>query len=559
MSQHKRLWFFKRIMAQLEDAIIVTDTDQKIIYVNNALEKLMGYKRDEIIGKYPDIFNAESDKDKIQDNIIKTLEKGMTYRGFHLNRRKDGSLFTIGMKISPLYDNEDKVVGYLGVHRDATYEKNIEKYNKIAIDVLKILNDKMEKRDSIFEIINIIKKYTNFDAIAIRLKEGDDFPYYTSIGFSDIFLKKENFLCTYNGDGNCHLDCLCGYVLSGNKNPYLPCFTTEGSFWTNSTSDIDLFDLISVNTRGTCNKSGYESVAIIPLRGKEGILGVLQLNGKERGMISHGFVTFMEGVAQSIGIAISTRNQIDKVTTSEKTLREAAKELNEKNRELEQFAYITSHDLQEPLRIIRIYSQFLHDKFCGEFNDEDHKYFKYVTDAVERMRNLIKELLDFSRVGRKDKPFEIIKIANIIDEVKENLEIAIKESNAQIIIDDPFNIPIINGVRIRIIQLFYNLIHNSIKFRSEKDPIINIGFKEEVSHWLFYIKDNGIGIEEQYYDRIFELFKRLYSRDKYPGTGIGLALCHRIVEFHGGNIWVDSTVGEGSTFYFTISKSIVIE
>jgi light-regulated signal transduction histidine kinase (bacteriophytochrome) len=173
-----------------------------------------------------------------------------------------------------------------------------------------------------------------------------------------------------------------------------------------------------------------------------------------------------------------------------------------------------------------------------------------------RMRTLIKELLDFSRVGRRDKPFENVSVEEVIQEALTDYQMVIKDNDAKIVIGD--NLPTIFAIRFRIKQLISNIISNSLKFRSDKQPVINIDYCIDHDHWLFCIKDNGIGIDPQYFDRIFGIFKRLYSRDEYPGTGIGLALCKRIVETHGGKIWVDSEENKGTCVYFTIPRHMKV-
>lgn len=549
-------WFYKEIVESIEEAIFVTDLSINIIYANKAAEKLFGYSKEELIGQHPSFLSAEKEAQKIRAEIEKTIRSNNTYKGFQYKRKKNGEIFIVEMKVSPLYNDSNEIVGYLAIHRNATSEKTIEKYNNIAMEILKLLNEKDSKKDVVYEIIKTIKKYAKLDSIGIRLKDGDDFPYYTTIGFDDKFVIQENFLCSVNPGGNFTLDCICGKVLGGDVNLYCSCFTGGGSFWTNDIDDTleKNKDLASIN-RNTCREFNYKSMALIPLKSGKEIIGLLQLNGKSKDMLNGGFIAFLEGMAESIGVAISNRTQMEQIISSEKRLRDTAQALREKNRELEQFAYIASHDLQEPLRIINIYSQFLHDKCKSGLDEEGERYFTYLSNSVTRMITLIRELLDFSRVGRKDKPFEEINLSEILSEIQEDLALSIKENNASIIIDQ--EMPVINGVKIRIRQLFYNLISNSLKFRSEtRDPIINIGCCEDESCWLFYVKDNGIGIEKKYYDRVFEIFKRLYSREKYPGTGIGLALCQRIVETHGGKIWIDSIPAEETTFYFTISKSI---
>ena len=233
-----------------------------------------------------------------------------------------------------------------------------------------------------------------------------------------------------------------------------------------------------------------------------------------------------------------------------------SEDLKKSNEELQEFAYIASHDLQEPLRVISSYCQLLKEKEYDRVDEEGKKYFDYVIDSSIRMKTLIKELLDYSGVGRRDKPFEKINLKNLLQEVLHDFEFRIKETKAQIIIEN--NLPEIFGVSFRIKQLLHNIISNSLKFIGKKHPIIRIGCCEDLNNsnsWFFYIKDNGIGIEPKYYNRVFGIFRRLYSREEYPGTGIGLALCKRIVETHHGEIWVESQTGDGTSIYFTISKS----
>jgi len=229
-------------------------------------------------------------------------------------------------------------------------------------------------------------------------------------------------------------------------------------------------------------------------------------------------------------------------------------QLQKSNEELEEFAYVASHDLQEPLRVVASYCQLLKDKNYPGIDEDGLKYIDYSISSALRMRTLIKELLDYSRVGRTDKPFEYVDIREIIQEVIADYQMAINDSDAKIIIEG--DIPVLFTIRFRMKQLISNLFSNALKFKSEKLPVIQIGVCKKEDAWLFYVKDNGIGIESQYFDRIFGIFKRLYSRDEYPGTGIGLAICKRIVEAHRGKIWVDSDGKTGTCIYFTIAKHI---
>jgi len=238
----------------------------------------------------------------------------------------------------------------------------------------------------------------------------------------------------------------------------------------------------------------------------------------------------------------------------ERNLEKIARELEQSNKELEEFAYIASHDLQEPLRTVSSYCQFIEDNYGERLDLEGHKFMGYIIDATARMKYLIKDLLDFSKVGREGKPIENINSNVLLKDIIKDFKVTKEETSAEIKFDK--KLPIVTGERVRIRQLFYNLISNAIKFRRKGViPVVKIGCEDNEYFWKFYVKDNGVGIEEKQFRNIFGIFKRLYTREEYPGTGIGLAVCKRIVENMGGKIWVESEKNKGSVFYFTLSKN----
>lgn len=251
-----------------------------------------------------------------------------------------------------------------------------------------------------------------------------------------------------------------------------------------------------------------------------------------------------------IGVFASARD-ITERKEAEKILKSRLDELARSNAELEQFAYVSSHDLQEPLRMIASYLQLLERKYKGKLDAKADKYINFSVDGATRMQNLIDDLLAFSRVTTQANELEPTNLESIYNEVLLNLEVLINENKA-IIKHDP--LPVIIADKTQISQVFQNLINNAIKFKSNDQPKINISVKEKNNQWLFSVKDNGIGIDPKHSQRIFEVFKRLHKKRDYPGTGIGLAICKKIIERHGGSIWVKSEVGKGSIFYFTIPK-----
>ncbi len=232
----------------------------------------------------------------------------------------------------------------------------------------------------------------------------------------------------------------------------------------------------------------------------------------------------------------------------EHDVQDYAKALERSNKELEQFAYVASHDLQEPLRMVASYVQLLERRYKGKLDDDADEFIEYAVDGAKRMQTLINDLLQYSRVNTRGKPFEPLELQKIFDIATANLKIAIEESGAEITHDD---LPPISGDPSQLAQLMQNLMANAIKFRGDSSPKIHVGVEQEERMWKISVKDNGIGIDPEYKERIFVIFQRLHGREEYEGTGIGLAVCKRIVERHGGEIWVESEPGEGATFNFT--------
>ena len=224
-------------------------------------------------------------------------------------------------------------------------------------------------------------------------------------------------------------------------------------------------------------------------------------------------------------------------------------ELRRSNAELEQFAYVASHDLQEPLRAVAGMVQLLGQRYQGKLDERADEYIGHAVEASQRMQNLINDLLDYSRVGRFGKPIEPTAVESSLKTALANLQVSVQENQAQIT-HDP--LPTILADPGQLTQVLQNLIGNALKFRGNSPPRIHIGAEKVERAWRIAVSDNGIGIEPQYFERIFLVFQRLHTRREYAGTGIGLSLCMKIIERHGGQIWVESQPGQGSTFYFTI-------
>jgi light-regulated signal transduction histidine kinase (bacteriophytochrome) len=230
-------------------------------------------------------------------------------------------------------------------------------------------------------------------------------------------------------------------------------------------------------------------------------------------------------------------------------LKKAAEELARSNKELEQFAYIASHDLQEPLRMVSSYTELLARRYKDKLDTTAMEFIGYAVDGARRMSTLINDLLAYSRVNTRQKPTELVDCEEIFRSTLDNLKIVIRETKASVTADA---LPTVMGDPTQLQQLFQNLVGNAIKFHGEDSPRVRVSASRRAGVWLFSVKDNGIGIAQEDFERIFLIFQRLHGREEYPGTGIGLAVCKRIVERHGGRLWLESKQGEGTTFFFTI-------
>jgi hypothetical protein len=226
-----------------------------------------------------------------------------------------------------------------------------------------------------------------------------------------------------------------------------------------------------------------------------------------------------------------------------------AQELARSNRELEQFAYVASHDLQEPLRTLASYAKLLSRRYEDQLDAKANRFIRYILEEALRMQALINDLLRYSRVGRQPQNFAPCDCAAVFDVVVQRLEGAIANSGATVTGND---LPTVFADETQLIQLFQNLISNALKYRSPELPVVQVAAVQQEGQWLFSVRDNGIGIEPKYAERIFMIFQRLHTQEEYSGTGIGLAIAAKIVERHGGRIWVESELGQGAIFYFTI-------
>jgi two-component system, sensor histidine kinase and response regulator len=239
----------------------------------------------------------------------------------------------------------------------------------------------------------------------------------------------------------------------------------------------------------------------------------------------------------------------EKLVKANIKLHRHALELRRSNEELQQFAYVISHDLQEPLRTIGVYSELLLSRYQQEADAETQEFVRYITEGVERMRTLMTDLLQYARVESEAKAVTLTDCQQIFTQVLQDLQLSIEETSAQITCDP---LPVVYANRRRLAQVLRHLLSNALKYHGAQPVRIHVAAHQKEGEWHFQVHDNGIGIDPQFAERIFVIFQRLHLRHEYPGTGIGLAICKKIIEQHGGRMWVESRLGEGATFFFTL-------
>ncbi len=299
---------------------------------------------------------------------------------------------------------------------------------------------------------------------------------------------------------------------------------------------------------------GLKSFIIAPMVMSGRSLGIISFITAESGRrYSAADLQTAEELARRAGTALENARLYNESQQSQAELREKNQELRRANDDLNQFAYSASHDLQEPLRMVSIYSQLLKKRYGNQLDSTADQYLAYTVGGARRMETLLRDILAYTQAANSAEDKSAAVDANeVLEKALANLQSAIAETGAQIRCDQ---LPTLRLQEIHLLQLFQNLIGNAIKYRSKDAPLIEIAAKQEPEGWLISVRDNGIGIDPQYNEQIFGLFKRLHSAQDYSGTGVGLAICQKIVERYHGRIWVDSALGRGSTFFFTLPTS----
>ena len=480
------------LLDSANDSIFLHDLEGNIIYVNDAAYKSRGYTKDELLGMNIGDLSPPEFNEQIDQQIAEIKMHGeFIFEAADLH--KDG--FIILVEIHSRAIKLDDKYFILSVVRDITEKKKAEAELKEAYATLK--KSEMQYKTLTENSIDFITRYdTDFKII------------YSNKAIKSIGLLREDLIGK-----------------------------TIDELW------------VEKDTVNLWRQSLQKALITAEIQFLE-----FNLQGFEELRIFSSYIIPEINDRKIKSLLVVTRD-ITKRKQTEETLKETILELKRSNEELERFAYVSSHDLQEPLRTIASFTQLLERRYKGKFDSDADEFMDYIVEAAIRMKEQIEGLLEYSRVSTKGKEFKLVDTNVILNQTIGTLNTSIKGSNTEITVED---LPTVMGDSDQLYRVFQNLISNSIKFRKCEEPAkIHIeAFKDdENNEYVFSVQDNGIGIEPQYAERIFVIFQRLHTRNVYKGTGIGLSIVKKIIEHHGGHIWVESEFGKGSTFYFTLPKS----
>jgi PAS domain S-box-containing protein len=513
-----------------DDAIIGKTLEGVIVSWNRGAQRIYGYSEEEVVGRSISLLVPPDRPDELRE-ILETIKRGDLVDHFETVRiRKDGGLIDISLTVSPLKNSAGDIIGASTIARDITRRKRAEEEqqrlaeeNATISEIGRIISSSLDIGEVYEGFAKEMNKLVDFDRISI-----DTIDHERGLAVVKYIYGEEaqgyNPGITFPWQGDRVQELSSGNIL-----------ITEDADPVSTSLDF---------------LSGFRSDALVPLISRGHIIGIMVLRSRRAGAYGPQERVILESLANLIGPAVDNGSLYEEAVLAEQELARQAQELSRSNTELEQFAYVASHDLQEPLRMVSSYVQLLSRRYKDKLDSDADDFIGFAVDGAARMQVLINDLLTYSRVGTQGRPFEPTDCNNIIRRVIDDLTGIIGDAGATVVYDD---LPTINCDATQLGQLFQNLVANALKFRSEDPPKIRVSAEGRDGEWVFSVRDNGIGIAPDYFQQIFLIFQRLHNRSEYAGTGIGLAVCKKIVERHGGRIWVDSEHGKGSTFHFTLS------
>jgi len=593
-------------------AIFMMDAKGKIVSWNAGAERIKGYTSDEIIGQsFSRFFPQEEIKLGKPEEILRLTAANGRYEELGMRVRKDGSRFLANITLTALHNSDGNLRGFSEFSHDLSESKESEaRYRGLleaAPDAMVVVNQDGEivllnvqaekqfgyRRDELVgqQVKNIIPEgfaerliaddlRSAADALAQQIgtgielsgrrKDGSEFPIeimlsplesaegiLVTAAIRNISVRKdaEAHLAQMEGRYRGLLEAAPDAMVVVNQDGEIVLLNVQAEKQFGYRRD----ELVGQQVKNIIPEGFAERLIADDLRSAEEALAQqigtgIELSGRRRDGSEFPIEIMLSPLESAEGILVTAAiRDISTRKKAEADLLQKVDELKRSNEELDQFASIASHDLQEPLRMVASYTQLLSKRYTGKLDADADEFIAFAVDGASRMQRLIKDLLAYSRVGTKGKELLDTSSEKALQQALINLRGAIEESGAQVT-QDP--LPVVLADEMQLIQLFQNLVGNAVKYQSSGVPQVHISaVRNGGGKWMFSVKDNGLGIDSQYFDKIFGMFQRLHARDEFAGTGIGLAICKKIVERHGGTISVESQPGQGSIFRFALTES----
>jgi PAS domain S-box-containing protein len=495
---------YRGLLEAAPDAMVVVNQRGEIVLLNVQAEKQFGYSRDELVGQKVKNIIPEGFAERLIADATRSTAEALAQQmgmGIELSgRRKDGSEFPIEIMLSPLESAEGILV--TAAIRDISVRRAAEKH---LVQMEGRYRGLLEAAPDAMVVVN-----QGGEIVLVNVQAEKQFGYSRDelVGQKVKNIIPEGFAERLIADA------------------------------TRSTAEALAQQIgMGIELSGRRKDGGEFPIEIMlsPLESAEGILVTAAIRNISARKKSEEDNAELERRVEERTKQLGVANQV----------------LEQSNVELKQFAYVASHDLQSPLRSISGFVQLLQLEYEGKLDEQAQDWIRRTVHSIEQMQTLIRDLLSYSRVDARSRPFTQIPFVEIVNDALTLLDSSIHDSGAQVTWD---TLPVIMGDRSQLVQLVQNLIGNGLNYRGDQPPRIHVSAERRGAEWMFSVRDNGIGIDPKYHEQIFEIFKRLHDQKEYPGTGIGLAVCRRVVNRHGGKIWVESEPGHGSTFCFTISE-----
>lgn len=483
-------------------AVLITSAQGRIEYVNQAFTEMLGYSRADAVGDTPRLVKSGLMQDSVYRDLWDTITKGRVWNGELLNRTKDGQLRWMASAVSGVRGEDGEISHFVAVETDVSERKRLDQ--------------------NLNEVQKLVEGLLALPVILYRINRSGVISDALGAGLEQLTLARQALI------GRRYDDVFPGFAPQVQQALEGKTVRFEGQ------------------SRFAHKTVWLEHLLVFdPARPGNPYVKPAQAVGEPSDVA--GLIAEHEEGAIGIALDVTARRQ------AEARLSATIDRLNASNHELEQFAYVASHDLQEPLRIVSSYVSLLKRRYVDHLDNDAQAFIGYAMEGTQRMQSLILDLLQLSRIGTQGKELGATDLSPVVETALANLDLMIKETQASIIIRDP--LPTVLGDGLQLVRLFQNLIGNALKYRHrDRSPVVMIQCRFEGGLWHLVVEDNGLGIAEAFRERIFLIFQRLQSREDSQGNGIGLAICRKIIERHGGMIWVDGEEGQGSRFHVTLRR-----